>query len=109
MAWLVRGDDVLATVEVAVTRRSRRRGLLGRPAVDGALILRPCRQVHTVGLRFPIDVAFCDRDGVVLTTVTLRPYRVSRPTRRGHFVVEAAAGAFERWQLRPGDVLEVRE
>ena len=26
-------------------------------------MLRPCRQVHTFGMQFPIDVAFCDRYG----------------------------------------------
>ena len=46
--------------------RSRRRGLLGRDHVDGVLVLRPCRQVHTFGMQFPIDVAFCDRYGFVL-------------------------------------------
>ena len=72
MAWLVRDGDVLAAAEIAATARARRRGLLGRDGVEGALVLRPCRHVHTVGMRFPIDVAFCDADGVVLRTVTLR-------------------------------------
>ena len=58
MPWLVRGDDVLAAAEVAVTRKVRRRGLIGRDHLDGVLVLRPCRQVHTFGLQFPIDVAF---------------------------------------------------
>ena len=66
MPWLVRGDDVLAAAEVAVTRGQRRRGLTGRDALDGVLVIRPCRQVHTFGMRFPIDVAFCDRYGFVL-------------------------------------------
>ena len=65
MPWLVRGDDVLAAAEVAVTRKVRRRGLLGRDHIDGVLVLRPCRQVHTFGMQFPIDVAFCDRYGFV--------------------------------------------
>ena len=61
MASLVRDGTVLASAEVATTRRARRRGLLGRDGVDGAFVLRPCRQVHTFGMRFPIDVAWCDR------------------------------------------------
>src|SRR6267143_4550831 len=108
MPWLVRGDDVLAAAEVAVTRKVRRRGLLGRDHVEGVLVLRPCRQVHTLGMRFPIDVAFCDRDGVVLRTLTVAPWRVTRVVWRAGFVVEAAAGAFDRWQLRPGDTVEVK-
>ena len=106
--WLVRDGAVLASAEAAVGRRGRRRGLLGRPGIDGALVLRPARQVHTVGMRFAIDVAFCDRDGTVVRTTTLRPGRVSRPVVRATWVVEAEAGAFARWGVSVGDVLEVR-
>ena len=108
MSWLVRDGDVLGTAEVADTARVRRRGLLGRDGHDGALVLRPCRYVHTVGMRFAIDVAFCDAEGVVLRTVTLAPWRLSPYVRRASFVVEAEAGAFDRWRLRPGDRLELR-
>ena len=112
MAWLVReGGDVLASAEVARGVWERTRGLLGRDreAVTGALVLRPCRQIHTLGMRFPIDVAFCDRHGRVLRTRTVAPWRVTRLVWRSGFVVEAAAGAFDRWQLRPGDTIEVKE
>jgi uncharacterized membrane protein (UPF0127 family) len=108
MAWLVRGEDVLAAAEVAVTRRQRRRGLVGRDALEGVLVLRPCRQVHTLRMRFPIDVAFCDRDGFVLHTASLAPWRLSRPVPRAYFAVEARAGAFDRWKLVVGDIVEVR-
>ena len=108
MPWLVRGDDVLASAEVAVTRRLRRRGLIGRERVDGVLVLRPCRMVHTVGMRFPIDVAFCDGDGTVLRTTTLAPWRISPVVRRSAFAIEAEAGAFDRWRLARGDRVELR-
>ncbi len=108
MTWLVRDDDVLAVAEVPDTRRRRTRGLVGRNDVEGALVLRPCRQVHTFGMRFPIDVAFCDRSGFVLHLCTLPPRRVSRPVWRSSFVIEARAGSFERWKLRPGDVMEIK-
>lgn len=108
MSWLVRGDDVLAAAEVAVTRRERVRGLIGREDLDGALILRPCRQVHTFGMRFPIDVAFCDRYGFVLHAVTVHPRRLTRPVWRSYFAIEAREGAFERWKLALGDVVEIK-
>ena len=73
-----------------------------------ALVLRPCRHVHTVGMRFPIDVAFCDVQGLVLKTRTLAPWRLSPVVYRAAFTVEAEAGAFERWRLQPGDRLELR-
>ncbi|RPI09277.1 MAG: DUF192 domain-containing protein, partial [Actinobacteria bacterium] len=68
MAWLVRGGEVLASLEVADTRATRRKGMLGRDGIDGALLLVPARSVHTLGMRFDIDVAFLDRDGVVKRT-----------------------------------------
>jgi uncharacterized membrane protein (UPF0127 family) len=59
-------------------------------------------------MRFGIDVAFCDEAGLVLRTVTLSPWRMSPVVLRSAFVVEAEAGAFDRWRLRAGDCLELR-
>jgi uncharacterized membrane protein (UPF0127 family) len=107
--WLLRDGNVLAALEVADSRRDRVRGLLGRDGIAGAMLLRPVRSVHTVGMRFTIDVAFCDKELVVLRTLCLRPGRMTRPTVRGCWVIEAESGSFDRWRLRPGDCLEVRE
>jgi uncharacterized membrane protein (UPF0127 family) len=107
--WLLRDDQVLAALEVATVRRDRMRGLLGREGIDGALMLQPGKSVHSVGMRFAIDVAFCDKQMVVLRTVRLRPNRLTRLSLRCHCIIEAEAGAFERWKLKPGDQLEVRE
>jgi uncharacterized membrane protein (UPF0127 family) len=108
MAWLIRDGEVLAALEVADSHRGRAKGLLGREHMAGALLLRPTKSVHTFGMRFPIDVAYCDRDLVVLETVSMSPRRVGRPRLRAHSVIEAEAGAFDRWRLRPGDQLEIK-
>ncbi len=100
---------MVVTGEVARSRRARRRGLLGRARIDGALVLPRCRQVHTFGMRFAIDVAFCTADGMVLRVITLRPNRISPVIWRSRLVVEAAAGTFADWPLGVGDVLRVRE
>lgn len=108
MAWLVSDGRVLASAEIGADRRARARGLLGRDQIDGALVLQPCRWVHTVGMRFAIDVAYVDRDGAVVKTVQMRRRRVGVPVFASAMVVEAAAGAFSRWGLRVGDVIELR-
>ncbi|HEX6476312.1 MAG TPA: DUF192 domain-containing protein [Acidimicrobiales bacterium] len=108
MPWLLRDGEVLATLEVADAFLDRARGLLGRDGIDGALLLHPARSVHTIGMRFPIDVAFCDADLVVITTMCLERHRVCLPRVRARSVVEAEAGAFERWKLRVGDRLEIK-
>ena len=108
MAWLLRGGDVLASLEVASTRVARRKGLLGRDTIDGALLLEHTRWVHTLGMRFAIDVAYLDADGVVVKISTMSRNRVGMPVPSARSVVEAPAGTFERWKLQCGDRLEVR-
>jgi len=109
MAWLVRNGEVLASLELAKSLRARARGLLGRDGLDGALLLQPAKSVHTMRMRFAIDVAFFDRDLVVVRTVTMRPNRLGGVVWRAHGVVEAEAGSFDRWGLGPGDQLEIHE
>ncbi len=109
MPWLLRDGEVLASVEIADRAAGRTRGLLGRDGIDGALLLRPAASVHTLGMRFPIDVAYCDGDLVVLEVVRMASWRIGRPRRAARAVVEAEAGAFDRWRLRPGDELEVAD
>ncbi|HET9443744.1 MAG TPA: DUF192 domain-containing protein [Acidimicrobiales bacterium] len=108
MSWLLRDGEVLAALEVAETFAARSRGLLGRDGIQGALLIRPGRSVHSVGMRFPIDVAFCTAGLVVVDMVGLTPFRITRPRLRARCVIEAEAGAFERWRLRPGDQLSIK-
>jgi hypothetical protein len=110
VAWLLRDGEVLAALEIAGSRKARRKGLLGRDGIDGALLLPSARMgVHSLGMRFPLDVAFCDRDMAVRRIVCLRPLRATRPSFSAPCVLEAEAGAFERWGLHEGDQLEIKE
>ena len=100
----------MAALEIADSRKSRRKGLVGRDGIDGALLLPSARLgVHSIGMRFELDVAFCDRDMVVRRVACLRPVRLTRPSFLAPCVLEAEAGAFDRWQLRVGDQLEIKE
>jgi hypothetical protein len=108
MAWLLRNGEVLASLDVASSVVSKSRGLLGKKGYDGAMLLRGTRSVHTIGMRFAIDVAFLADDLRVVATVTLKPQRVALPRRGTRSVLEAEAGAFERWGLAPGDLLEIK-
>lgn len=108
MAWLLRDGEVLASLEIASTLAARSRGLLGKRSYAGAMLFEHTRSVHTIGMRFPIDVAFLGRDLSVIATTTLGPQRIALPRRGGRLVLEAQAGAFERWQLAVGDRLEIK-
>lgn len=109
MGWLLVEGQVLASTEVARSRSHRARGLLGRDGADGAFVLPRTRWVHTIGMRFALDVAYVSAAGEVLKIVRMAPHRVGMPVPRARTVVEAEAGAFGRWGLHVGDVIELRE
>ena len=99
---------MLASLEVAEAPSTRARGLLGRDGIHGALLLRPARSVHTLGMRFAIDVAHLDDSLRVLRVTRMARYRIGLPVRGARAVLEADAGCSGRWGLGVGDELEVR-
>lgn len=105
---LLRDGTPVAPVAVADRAAERRRGLLGTGAVVGALWITRCPSVHMLGMRYPVDVAVLDRDGVVLHVAHLRPWTgLTRPRRGASATLEAAAGALARWDVGVGSRLEV--
>ena len=98
---------VADAVEIADTRATRRRGLLGRAGLDqgAALMLIPCLAVHTAFMRFSIDVIFLDGDGRVVRTVSrLAPWRMA-VCPRARAVVELPAGRLESLAVEVGDAV----
>jgi len=107
-----RTDEALAErIEVAVTRRARRKGLLGRSGLDpsSALIIAPCFSIHTMFMRFDIDAVFVDDDGRAVKVVReLTPWRVAVDP-SAHAVVELPAGSLRDGQVNIGDRLYLLE
>ena len=107
--WLVSEGRVLASALRATTHAERRHGLLGVHHVEQPLVLEPCAWVHSLGMRTNLDIAYVNKDDVVIRTARLKRWRIPAPVRRSVRIVEAAPGSLERWNLRPGDILEVRQ
>jgi uncharacterized membrane protein (UPF0127 family) len=95
----------------ATTFRARRRGVLRRARLGAreAFVISPCRQVHTFGVRYPLDVVFCDRDMRVLHVETLAPRRVSRRVPGALCCVELLGGRALATGLVPGSLLSFEE
>lgn len=101
------GKVVCERCELADRWWSRARGLLGRDALDPgtAMLLTPAPSVHTMLMRFPIDVVFVDRANAVVKVVHgLRPWRVAGAL-GARAVVELPAGAAAAAGLEPGVTL----
>ena len=104
-----RGILVGERVRTASTFLSRLAGLLGTAALaegEGLWIV-PCRSVHTLGMRYPIDVAFLDARGVVVGILEgLPPNRIGRVVRDARGALELRAGSLAATGTEPGDRLE---
>lgn len=104
-----RGEVVCARCLLADRPWTRLRGLLGRRRLgaDQGLLLRPVGAIHTLFMLFPIDVAFLDREYVVVKVVqNVRPWRFAA-ARRAKAVLELPAGAAARTRLRVGEPLVI--
>ena len=105
---IVRGNPAGGRVLVATTHVERMRGLLGRASlpIDHAMLLSPCRAIHTWGMQFAIDVVFLDADNRVTRTVAgVKPWRWVCGRLRTKATLEFSAGWLARSLLAPGDVI----
>jgi hypothetical protein len=103
------GAVVASSVDMALTRSERRHGLLGRDSLadDAAMFIAPCIAIHTVGMGFPIDVAFVDARGSIVRLVhSLQPWRLAASL-GGCAVIELAAGRLREYDVHVGDRLSL--
>ncbi|WP_272474003.1 DUF192 domain-containing protein [Baekduia alba] len=81
-------------IRTAATPLARLRGLLGHRAPPPfALRLERCRCVHTVGMRFALDLVWLDADGAVVRVDRGVPPGRVRVCRQARAVVEVPVGA----------------
>ncbi|MEV4419473.1 DUF192 domain-containing protein [Patulibacter sp. NPDC049589] len=82
-------------IHEATSRRARGRGLLGRRALSAREGLwLPVRSIHTIGMRFALDLVWLGGDGrVVRVDEHVLPGRLRTCLRARGGVVEIAAGS----------------
>ena len=104
----VLGDRIV----VAETSRSRMIGLLGKRGLEAGtgLLIYPSQSIHTVAMRFPIDVLFVDRNWrIVYLRPEMVPYRLTGIHWRARCVIELPSGIIAKTSTRIGDQLLVTE
>jgi len=102
------GDQQLDLL-IAESTLERMQGLLPFPELSGreAMLLKPCRAIHTFGMKYPIDVVFVSRMGEVLkVAAAVYPRRASAHL-RAHAVIELRAGEAAASGICPGVTLPV--
>jgi hypothetical protein len=103
-----KGTVVATAADIADTSKTRKTGLLKHkslPSGEG-LWITPCEGIHTIGMKFAIDVLFLNPDRKVLKVRNaMAPLRMSLCL-RAHSVLELPAGTAAATATAPGDVLE---
>ena len=107
--WIVHDTHVVASANIATSRRDRRRGMKAFPDASVPLVINRCRWVHSFGMRFALDVAYLDAADTIVAIRHLKPNRLGLPVARASRVIEAAPGSFARWELAVGDTVAVRD
>jgi uncharacterized membrane protein (UPF0127 family) len=105
-----KGTLLASRAEIADCFRKRLVGLLGRSALDpgGALWLLPSNAIHTIGMRFPIDVVMLSSNATVVKVCAgVRPYSVVWPNFQARSVLELPANAIAKSSTAAGDLLKI--
>jgi uncharacterized membrane protein (UPF0127 family) len=101
LATKVRKADSFLTRLVGLLKRTK----LGP---EEALWLMPSKGIHTVGMKFPIDVIFLNKHNIVLGLISgMVPYRISGVRLRGYSVLELPNGTIRKSHTEVGDQLEI--
>ena len=110
IANLTRGTSIAERCRVARSLPERAVGLLATPhlAVGEGLLIERTQSIHMFFMRYPIDVAFIDRSGLVRKTVSvLRPWRVVWWARGARDCIELPSGALAASRTETGDQVEI--
>lgn len=108
---LSKENKLLDNVKIADSFFTRLGGLLGKEGLDSGegLIIKPCNSIHTFGMKFSIDVAFVDKNDLVIHIMPSLPKGKTSPIIKGaKYVIEARAGDFAAKNLEVGDRVQVR-
>lgn len=103
----------LATaLAVADSHWTRFRGLLGLASSDfrngHGLWITPCRGIHTLGMRFPIDVVYLDHSLTVIHVERdLQPWRFAPIRMRAASVLELPCRTAGETRTALGDRIEI--
>lgn len=109
---ITRNKTLASTLRVADTFYSSLLGLMGRrhfPVGEG-LWINPCQSVHSMWMRFPIDVIFlCDQHSIIHVVENMKPFRVTRHVSIAKSVIELPANTISMTQTKVGDQVEIAE
>ena len=98
------------TVQMADSYFTRLRGLMGKKSMEdtGGLLLKRCSAVHTIGMRYALDLVFMDKSGKVLKcTEGVKPFRTAS-ARGAYYTLELNQGMIQKQGIKVNDRFELQ-
>ncbi len=85
------------------------RGLLGVQYLKEkqGIVLTKCKQVHTFGMKFPIDIVVLSREGVVIDFVgDLKANKISRYYKDSYYIIELGTNNLNKKLFKKNQIIE---
>lgn len=106
----LKDDSVLADhIRIAESFHEKLIGLLKDKVLESqqGLLLKGCKQVHTFGMKFPIDVIFLSKEGAILHFENnMLPRQMSKYIKKAFYCLELKSGEIKEHQLKLNDHIE---
>ena len=106
----IKNNEILASdARIAASFMDRLKGLLGTKKLDQGqgLIIRPCNSIHTIGMKYSIDIIFLDKQNkVVKIVMDMHSGRVSI-CNSASYVVELPSGVASSTNTTVGDLISI--
>jgi hypothetical protein len=112
VANVSRGTVLGQAIEVAQTAAQKVKGLLGRECLEDGqgLLFKSAGSLHTLFMRFPIDIVYADKNGKILKlSESVGPFKLVAAPLRCFYALELPAGAIKASGTRVGDRLSFDE
>ncbi|WP_458404939.1 DUF192 domain-containing protein [Methanobrevibacter sp.] len=83
----------------------RFKGLMGKKEFNEGLLFTNLKDssIHTLFMRFEIDVYFIDKNKIIYDKVTLKPWKFYNPKKQAEYILETKK---DKLKLKIGDCLD---
>jgi uncharacterized membrane protein (UPF0127 family) len=103
------GSEIASSLKITKNFFQRMKGLIGRDSIkEGeALFIKPCKSIHTFGMKFKIDAIFLDKENkVIALKKDLKPNRLSPIYLKASSVIELPSGTIDKAEIKIEDKLK---
>jgi len=94
-------------IDFANNSFSRMKGLMFKNTINKGLLLKPANSIHTLFMKFPIDVVYIDKSSkIIKVSKNMKPWKISNIVLKSHAILELPEGTINKYRIKVSDVVE---